>query len=129
MNTTRLSAGAGTTSITQGHTTYVADADGIFTVPSDVANELVNLRVAVIAPDAAPVAPLAFNPTFNVSGGVNLANDANGRLLALEVAHFASVHKSGEMPMTDSAGQRHMLSADECRNLAAQFRDRLNAAA
>ncbi|HZZ23171.1 MAG TPA: hypothetical protein VFE60_11605 [Roseiarcus sp.] len=84
------------------------------------------MRVAVIAPDAAPVAPLAFNPTFNVSGGVNLANDANGRLLALEIAHFAGVHKSGEMPVTDSAGQRHMLSADECLNLAAQFRDRLN---
>jgi hypothetical protein len=128
MTTTRLSAGAGTLEITHRRVTYVADADGAFTVPSDIANELINLRVAVIAPDVAPAAPLAFNPVFNVSGGVNLADDANGRLLTLEIAHFANIHKSGEMPLTDSAGERHALSAEECRNLAAQFRDRLNAA-
>ena len=128
-DTTRLRAGAGCVEITHRSKTFLADESGTFTVPSDVATELLNLRVAVIAPDAALVVPLAFNPVFNVSGGVNLANDANGRLLALEIAHFASIHKPGEMPVTDSAGQRHMLSAVECRNLAAQFRDRLNAAA
>ena len=52
MNTTRISAGAGTTSITHGHTTYVADDAGIFTVPVEVATTLLNLRVAVIAPDS-----------------------------------------------------------------------------
>jgi hypothetical protein len=127
--TTRLSAGAGTVDITHRNATYAADAQGIFECPANVASELINLRVAVIAPDAAPVDPLAFNPVFNVSGGVTLNNDANGRLVALEIAHFASIHKSGEMPLTDSAGQRHLLTPEECLNLAAQFRDRLNAAA
>ena len=126
-DTTRLRAGAGCVEITHRSDTFLADESGTFTVPSDVANELVALRVAVIAPDAAPVAPLAFNPVFNISGDVNLANDTNGRLLALELSHFASIHKSGEMRLTDSAGQRHMLSADECRALSIQFRDRLNA--
>jgi hypothetical protein len=111
---------------------FTKDATGAFNVPVEIANMVVRQPGGFYrGPDVAPpaAAPLAFNPVFNVSGGVTLADDANGRLLALEIAHFASIHKSGEMPMTDSAGQRHMLSADECRNLAVQFRDRLNAAA
>ena len=111
---------------------YHKDETGAFNVPVEVANMVVRQPGGFYrGPDAAPVpaAPLAFNPVFNVSGGVNLANDANGRLVALEVAHWASIHKAGEMPLTDSAGQRHMLTAEECCNLAAQFRDRLLAAA
>ena len=74
MSTTRITAGAGTTSITHGHATFVPNADGVFAVPADIAAALVNQGSAAYAPDAAPVAPLAFNPAFNVSGGVNLAN-------------------------------------------------------
>jgi hypothetical protein len=131
MTTTRITAGAGCVEIMFDHVTYTPDADGVFSVPTDAASHLVNAHTAAYAPEAAaPVAPLAYNPAYGIGGSViTLNNDAGTRLLVLEIAHWASIHKSGEMPLMDSAGERHMLTAAECNNLATQFRDRLSAAA
>src|ERR1700722_14441303 len=94
MTTTRISAGSGTIEINHRHVSYTADADGTFTVPSDIANELINLRVAVIAPDVAPNAPETPAPSnlFQASAfeGVTLDLDTvEARLLLVELESHA----------------------------------------
>ena len=82
---------------------------------------------AFIAPRVAPApqAPLPFNPVFNFNGGLTLANDVNGRILALELAHFGRLNTFGDMPFVDSAGDAAVLTAAECRALSAEYRARL----
>ena len=60
-DTVRVRAGAGCVEINHRHVSYLAAADGSFSVPVEVAGELVNLRVAAYAPDPAPVAPQRIN--------------------------------------------------------------------
>ena len=87
MNTARIRAGAGTVEITHRQVTYLAAADGSFTVPSEVAGELTNMHVAVIAPDAEPVAEPAPSNVFTVgTEAVTLDLDTiEARTLLLEL--------------------------------------------
>ena len=113
-----------------GRVSYKPDASGAFVVPRHIADMVVAqpggfYRGPDVAP--APAEKLAFNPVFNFNGGVTLANDVNGRLLALELAHFGRLNTFGDMPFVDSAGDAAVLTAAECRALSAEYRARLNA--
>ena len=124
--TVRLRATNGTVDIVHKDQHFAPDLDGIFTVPADVATELMRLPLGLeVAPP--PAEKLAFNRVFNFCDGVTLADDTNGRLLALELAHFGTLNLFGEMPFIDSAGERTTLTAGEARALSAEYRARLNA--
>ena len=132
MTTTRISAGAGTVDITHRNVTYTADADGVFTVPSDIANELINLRVAVIAPDVAPSAAPAPSNLFPASAfeAVTLDMDeASDRLLLSELESYARMFPRGSATFTDRAEVKHELSVEEISHLVYQIRSRQFAAA
>jgi hypothetical protein len=106
---------------------YKPDDTGAFNVPADVADVVVRqpggfYRGPDVAP--APAAPQQFNPVFGVSGGVTLANDTNGRLMVLELAHAARLGLDN-IPLTDSAGKKTVLSTAECRALSGEYRARL----
>jgi hypothetical protein len=114
-------------SLTYGGASYGQDASGAFNVPADVAVAVTGNTPGGYyraGPAPAPASPLPFNPVFNVSGGVTVADDLSGRVLMLELAHAARMGLDN-VPLTDSAGKRVVLSAAECRALSGEFRTRL----
>jgi hypothetical protein len=123
-NTIKMRPTGGTIDIVHNGQHFAQDLDGNFSIPADVAPELMRLHVGLeVAP--APAEKLAFNPVFNFDGGVTLANDVNGRLMALELAHFGQLNLFGELPFIDSNGQRVTLNAGEARALSGEYRTRL----
>ena len=114
-------------SLTYGGASYGQDAAGAFNVPADVAVAVTGNTPGGFyraGPAPAPASPLPFNPVFNVSGGVTVADDLSGRVLMLELAHAARMGLDN-VPLTDSAGKRVVLSTAECRALSGEFRTRL----
>lgn len=113
--------------LTYGGVSYTPDASGAFHVPESVAVAVTNMPGGFVrGPDVAPAPAekLAWNPVFNVSGGVTLNSDTNGRLLVLEIAHAARLGLD-DVPLVDSAGKRVVLSTNECRALSGEYRTRL----
>jgi hypothetical protein len=105
---------------------YKPDPSGAFNVPESVAATVVRQPGGFYRGPAAAyaAAKLPFNPVFNVSGGVTIANDVAGRLLILELAHAARLGLDN-VPFTDSAGNHTVLSTAECRALSGEYRTRL----
>ncbi|HZZ21909.1 MAG TPA: hypothetical protein VFE60_04715 [Roseiarcus sp.] len=128
MNTVRIKAGAGCVEITHKSKTYLADDSGAFTIPADVASELLNLNVGVIVPDSEPAntAPAPSN-VFAVSAfeSVNLDMDTiEARTLLLELESHARLGHLGTATFSDSAGVVHTFSADEISQLISSARSR-----
>jgi hypothetical protein len=105
---------------------YKLDSEGAFNVPESVAAVVTRGPGGFYraGPALPPRPPLPFNPVFNVSGGVTLANDTNGRLLALVIAHAARLGLDN-VPLVDNAGRHTVLSTAECRALSGEYRTRL----
>jgi hypothetical protein len=126
MNTTRIKAGAGTTSITYGHATFVPDADGAFTVPADIAAALVNQGSAAYAPDVAPAVASAPSNVFSIgfeAVTVDLADIAM-RVKLTELESFCRMHPSAAARFVDSEGATFAMTASEASHLIMQVRNR-----
>ena len=126
MTTTRLRAGAGTIDITHRNVTYSVDAQGIFTVPSDIASELINLRVAVLAPDAEPPSSPAPSNAFSV-GAETVTLDLDSvdiRAKLLELESFARMNPKSYAHFANSAGSTFTFAANEISHLVHAVRAR-----
>jgi hypothetical protein len=126
MNTARITAGAGCVEITHKSKTYLADDSGTFSVPADVAGELVNQRTAAYAPDAAPAVAPAPSNIFAVGfDAVNLDMDTiEARTLLLELESHARLGHLGTATFSDSAGQTFAFTAAEISQLVSSVRSR-----
>jgi hypothetical protein len=126
MNTQRLRAGAGCVEIQHKGTTYLADESGTFTVPANIAGELVNLHVAAYVPDVAPImAEPAPSNLYSASAfeGVTLdLSTVEARLLLVELESHARLGQQRFARFTDSAGVKHELTAGEISQVVAAAR-------